>query len=193
MKTVLSVLTSLAVLAFAFIAPISHASEAAPVPDIEFLGQTYSLAWRSDPTPQYSKSEYLPADERLPYYHNMLLVERVSGISVTDAVRAQVGFLQERAKADASARIRNLIENPATSEVLLVFTLSAPDEERETIWEWNAYRYSPDPGDDGQQGVRLFGYSVRHYGHDDSVYAFLEELDNKQSERVNALAGAKLP
>jgi len=47
----------LAVLVFAFIVPISHATEQAPVPDIEFLDQTYSQAWRSDPTPEYSKSE----------------------------------------------------------------------------------------------------------------------------------------
>jgi len=193
MKTALSVLKSLAVLAFAFIAPIGHASEEAHVPNIEFLGQTYSLAWRSDPTPEYRKSEYLPADERLPYYHNMLLVERVLGISVTDAVRAQVKFIQERAKADAGGRVRDLIENPDTGEVLLVFTLSASDEEREIIWEWDAYRYSPYTGDDGHAGVQLFGYSVRAYGNDDSVYAFLEEIDEMKSQRINAVASAELP
>jgi len=117
MKTALFALKSLAVFAFAFIAPISHATEEAPVTNIEFLGQTYSLAWRSDPTPEYSKSEYLPVDERLPYYHNMLLVEQVSGISVADAVRAQVGYLKTFGQSEdgvTGARILSLFENPSS-------------------------------------------------------------------------------
>jgi len=183
---------------FTFVAgltTIAHAAEEVPVPNIEFLNKTYALAWRSDSAPHYSKTEYLPADEALPYYHNMLLVEKVSGVSVTDAVRAQVEFLKQPREGLAGARILNLIENPGTQEVLLVFALNAPDAEREMITEWNAYRYSPYTGVDGQAGVRLFGHSVRHYGNDASVYDFMEEIDidNPQSARVNAVARANIP
>jgi len=165
------------------------------MPGIEFLDQMYSLAWQSDPTPHYSKAEYLPEGEALPYYHNMLLVERVSGISVTEAVRAQVEFLKQPGEGNADARILNLIENPGTGEVLLVFMLNAPDEERDMIVEWNAYRYSPYTADDGEPGVRLFGYSARNYGNDDSVYDFLDEIDidNPHSGRINAIVTAKIP
>jgi len=199
MHIIHSFLKTFAMLALvAAVVPGAYASEDTPVPNIEFLDQTYSLAWRSDPTSEYSKSEYLPADEHLPYYRNMLLVERVTGISVTDAVRAQVEYLKGLDKSEdavTSARILGLSENPGTKEVLLVFLISAPDEEHEAIVEWNAYRYSPDTGGDGQPGVRLFGYSARNYGNDDSVYDFLEKLDvdNMQSQRINAVAGAKLP
>jgi len=191
----------LAVLMFAAaFAPITHASEEVPVPqpNIEFLDEVYALAWRSDPMPGYSKAEYLPADERLPYYHNMLLVERVSGISVTEAVRVQVEHLKALDKSEdvlTGASIVHLIENPGTGEVLLVFIVNAPDEKHELILEWNAYRYSPDTGGDGQPIVRLFGYSVRNYGNDASIYDFLEELDvdNMQSRRINAVARAEIP
>jgi len=198
MKTAMFILKSLAVLAFAFIASISHATEQAPVSDIEFLDQTYALAWRSDPTPEYSKSEYLPADERLPYHRNMLLVERVSGISVTDAVRAQVEHIKAFGQSEdgvTGARILGLFKKPGSEEVLLVFLLSAPDEQHEVIVEWNAYRYSPYTRADGQTGVRLFGHSARNYGNDDSVYDFLEKLDvdNMQSQRIHAVTSAKLP
>jgi len=193
----------IATVALAFISPFAavsegSAAETAPVQSIEFLGETYSLAWCSDPVPNYSKAEYLPEGEELPYYTNMILVERVGGIGVTDAVRAQVQFLQDYKKskeAAGGAKILNLIENPSTGEVLLLFVMSAPDEEHEVIWEWNAYRYSPVQTDDGQEDVRLFGYSRRHYGNDESVYDFLEEIDvdNPYSEAVNAVATAQVP
>jgi len=196
MKTSRALFKCLAVLAFvAGLTTIAHAVEEVPVPNIEFLNKTYALAWRSDPAPHYSKTEYLPAGETLPYYHNMLLVEKVSGVSVTDAVRAQVGFLKQPREGIDGARILNLIENPGTQEVLLVFALNAPDAEREMITEWNAYRYSPHTGVDGQAGVRLFGHSVRYYGNDVGVYDFMEEIDidNPQSARINAVAKAKIP
>jgi len=200
-RALLRPLPSLALLLAAFFAPPSQAQTAAiqPVPhQIEFLNEVYRLAWRSDPTPNYSKTEYLPEDEELPYYYNMLLLEQVGGISVTDVVRAQVEFLKELNESDEGAggsKILNLMENPNTGEVLLVFVLSAPDEEREVIWEWNAYRYSPMQTANGEESVRLFGYSRRHYGNDESVYDFLEEIDvdNPNSEAVNAVAIAQIP
>jgi len=174
------------------------AAETALAPSIEFLGEAYSLAWTSDPTRHYSKAEYLPEGEDLPYYYNMLLVDRVDGMSVTDVVRAQVEFLKglnESEEGADGAKILNLMENPSSGEVLLVFVLSAPDEEREVIWEWNAYRYSPVQTSDGEESVRLFGYSRRHYGNDESVYDFLEsiDVDNPQSKAINAVLSAQLP
>jgi len=194
-RPILKALTALAISAMATLAPLSQAQTTgtAAGPDISFLNNVYSLVWAADPTPNYSKSEYLPAGESLPYYNNMLLVERMSGVSVTDTVRAQVRFIQERRETDAGAKIFDLIENPNTGEVLLVFALTAPDKDREIIWEWNTYRYSPVQTSNGERGVRLFGYSVRTYGNDERVYDFLEEIDNKRSEFINAVANAKIP
>jgi len=171
----------------------AQAAEAALAPSIEFLDTVYSLAWTSDPTPNYSKREYLPEDEELPYYFNMLLVEQLLGISVTDTVRAQVEFLKARREEDVSAKILDLMENPDTGEVLLVFVLTADDEEHEVIWEWNAYRYSPAQRPNGEESVRLFGYSKRSYGNDDSAYDFIEEVSNRHAELVNAVATAQAP
>jgi len=188
-------LAALALVTTTLFAAASHAqmptSESVPVSNIQFLDKTYHLAWRSDPAPNYSKTEYLPDGEKLPYYHNMLLVAQVSGISVTDAMRVQV----ESLKNTKDTRIMHLIENPGSGEVLLVFALSAPDEQHEVIWEWNAYRYSPVQASNGEQAVRLFGYSKRHYGNDESVYDFLENLDvdNPGSEAITAVAKAQIP
>jgi len=195
-----SLLAGLAVALTTALSPVAQAqvADSEPAPSIEFLGEVYSLAWSSDPTRYYSKAEYLPEGEDLPYYYNMLLLDQVSDISVTDAVRAQVEFLQGLNESEEGAdgsKILNLMENPNTGEVLLVFVLSAPDEEREVIWEWNAYRYSPAQTTNGEESVRLFGYSRRHYGNDESVYDFLEaiDVDNPHSEAVNAVLSAQLP
>jgi len=198
LKSLLGVLAVALTTALSPVAQAQVAEETERTPHIEFFGEVYHLAWASDPAPHYSKTEYLPEDEELPYYFNMLLVERVDGVSATEAVRAQVEFLQginESEEGADGAKILNLMENPNTGEVLLVFVLSAPDEEREVIWEWNAYRYSPVQTVNGEESVRLFGYSRRHYGNDESVYDFLEEIDvdNPNSEAVNAVLSAQLP
>jgi len=164
----------------------------APAARIQFADVTYHLAWRSDPDPDYSKFEYLPQDQELPTYRNMLLLERLSnGMTVEDVVNHQVDFLTERAQTDPVVQHR-LINNESTGEYLLDFVLSGEDEDGDMIVEWNAYRYIPHENADGAQSVLLYGYSARGYG-DEGGRAFLIALRKNRIPLMQALISARVP
>ncbi|KXU37222.1 hypothetical protein AXK11_02650 [Cephaloticoccus primus] len=189
-------LAALAVALAAAFSPVAHAqaSKAPAAPTkIEFLEEAYQLAWQSNPQPNYSKYEYLPAGETLARYENMLLLEQLSnGMDVTQVVRAQVESIKERKKTDSVAQFGGLIENPGTGEVLLDFLLSGHAEDGAIIVEWSAYRYSPVKAANGEPAVRLFGYSKRAYGSD-AAMAFLEALDEQRDAFINAVVTAQVP
>jgi len=135
--------------------------------------------------------ETLPQDEELSYYHNMLLLERLTnGMSVADVVRSQVEFLNQRSDPLVNHR---LINNERSGEYLLDFVLSGETQDGEIIVEWNAYRYSPWLSADGaQHGVLLYGYSARAYGDDDGR-EFLTELREARTQIIQALASTSVP
>jgi len=170
----------------------AHSAETAPAASLTFGDVTYHLAWSSEPSPDYVKYEYLPQDEELPYYENMLLLERVSnGMGAADVVRSQVEFLNQRKESDPVVNHR-LINNESSGEYLLDFVLSGETQDGETIIEWNAYRYSPWRSADGTQGVQLYGYSARAYG-DDNGREFLTDLRETRAQIIQALASTSVP
>lgn len=189
----------LAVLALMLLASLgainqARSAEGTPAPSIEFAGVTYHLAWNSNPTSVYIKYEYLPPDQKLPHYQNMLLLEWLTnGMTVAEAVGKQVELLRQRRieQNDLVAQHR-LLNNERTGEFLLDFLLSGHDPERGRITEWNAYRYVPHRGADGKPGVLLYGYSARAYGDDDGQ-AFLLDLVESRPQIIQALISASVP
>jgi len=188
---------ALAALAFTLLATLAsvgqaRSAETAPAARLAFADVTYHLAWHSEPAPDYAKYEYLPQDEELPHYRNMLLLERLTnGMGVADVVRSQVEFLNQRKESDPVVNHR-LINNESTGEYLLDFVLSGETQDGEAIIEWNAYRYSPWRSADGTQGVQLYGYSARAYGDDDGR-DFLINLRETRPQIIQALASASVP
>jgi len=186
--------TTLAFVWMTSMGAIAQAQSAAnaPATRIQFADVTYHLVWRSDPTPDYSKFEYLPQDQELPTYHNMLLLEWLfNGMTVEDVVSHQVDFLRERAQTDPVVQHR-LIKNESTGEYLLDFVLSGEDDAGDMIVEWNAYRYIPHQSADGRAGVLLYGYSARGYG-DEGGRAFLIDLRKSRIPTMQALISASVP
>lgn len=154
------------------------------------VGDTsYALAWSAQPQPHYTKQEYLPAGQTLPMYQQMLLVERVDGVAVMDAVKAQVEMLNKRKGSDPLVNM-DVIENKASGEALLDFIVSSKDTNGEFIVEWNAYRYAPFKGN--SNGVLLFGVSHRAYGNDNAK-AFLTNLKALRGTTIQALTQASVP
>lgn len=172
--------------------PQAQSAENARPPSIEFANTRYQLAWQSNPTPGYSKHEYLPQGQELPYYHNMLLVEQLTnGMTVPQVVQSQIEFVTERKQSDPVAQHR-IMSNEQTGEFLLDFLLSAADPEHGTIIEWNVYRYIPQQSADGSEGVLLLGYSARAYG-DEEGRSFLIELQESRPQIIQALVSLSVP
>jgi len=183
----------LVLMLLASIATLAQAQSAQNAGGITFSGVTYHLAWQSQPQPNYRKYEYLPQDQELPHYRNMLLLEEVSGATAADAVRAQLDFLQQRQQEqnDIVAN-HSIIANQQTGEFLLDFVLSGNDPQAGSIIEWNVYRYVPHRTANGQPSVLLYGYSARGYG-DEGGRDFLIALKDERPRMINAMVSASVP
>ncbi|SDT88668.1 hypothetical protein [Halopseudomonas salegens] len=172
--------------------PQAQSVEGTSPPNIVFAETNYQLAWQSNPTPGYSKHEFLPQGQELPYYHNMLLVEQLTnGMTVPQVVQSQIELVTERKQSDPVAQHR-IMNNEQTGEFLLDFLLSAADSEHGTIIEWNVYRYIPQQSADGSEGVLLLGYSARAYG-DEEGRSFLIELQESRPQIIQALVSLSVP
>lgn len=159
---------------------------------IAFDGESYLLAWSSQPSDGYTKQEYLPAGQTTEAYDSMILVETLEAdLTPIAMASAQVEMLNARKSTDPLVNM-DLIQNGETGEVLLDFLLSERDEAGEYIIEWNAYRYAAIEGADGASAGLLFGISHRAYG-DAAAKEFLQGLQAFRGEQIQILSMAPLP
>ncbi|MEO4000549.1 hypothetical protein [Mesorhizobium sp. CAU 1732] len=181
------------VVAFGGIAHADDATDHLGVPGpISFDGKAYALAWSAQPSPVYTKQEYVPVGQAVQRYETMLMIELVAeGIDTNGALAAQVNMLNQRKGSDPLLNM-DVIQNQQTGEAILDFILSSKDENGQYIAAWNAYRYSPYAGPDGKTGVMLFAISHRAYG-DDAVRAFLGNLKAVRPDQINKVAQFTLP
>jgi hypothetical protein len=155
---------------------------------LSFDGASYALAWSSQPSPSYTKQEYLPAGQSSGSYASMLLVEVVEGgTTVEAALGAQIRLLNGRKGQDPLVNF-SAIRNRKTGEAILDFIIGGRTPQGAPIAEWNAYRYAPRQ----QGGVMLFAISRRAYGEAD-IRAFLTGLKGERPGLVNRLAQQALP
>lgn len=158
---------------------------------VSFNNTVFQLVWSSNPNANYYKQEYIPSGETAEKYNQMLLLEVVIGnLTVKDAVRAQVNLIQQRKKTDKAVQYQ-VIENPATSEVILDFIMSAGDKKEVNVVEWNAYRYKAYKDENGRSGIMLFAISKRGYKED--LNSFFKSLKEDRIKLINLLGAHELP
>jgi hypothetical protein len=158
---------------------------------VVFNNTLYQLSWSAHPSATYYKQEYLSAPQKAATFTSMILFEAVEGnVSIADAVKAKTVELDARKKTDAVANYQ-LIKNAATGEYLLDFVISQSAGTKNSIVEWNAYRYMNLKDKAGKNGVLLVAYSRRSYG--DSTASFLTSLKKERVRDVNALSSFKIP
>jgi len=159
---------------------------------IAFNGTDYALSWSSQPTPQYTKQEYLPSGQVPEAYDNMLMVEFLAGdLKPASMAGAQMDLLTARKAVDPVVNMA-LTENPEKGEVILDFVLSGRDAKGAIVVEWNAYRYAVKETAAGLTGGMLMAISHRAYG-EEAAKAFLTSLQDFKAVQVRALAEAELP
>jgi len=152
---------------------------------IVYDGETFALAWTSNPMEDFYKQEYVPAGQTVEAYEQMFMVDVFfGGQTVEDAAATVIDSLKQRQETDPVVNFA-MIENEETGELIVDFLLS--DSSTETlIVEWNAYRYVPVDG-----GIAMFGISRR--GYDDGAGDLLIALKDWRMDAIQALAGMDLP
>lgn len=156
-------------------------------PEMISLNRTeYHLKWSSHPLENYYKQEYIPVDNQLETYEQMISVELVTGeATAKDAVAQKIQEIETRKATD---RVSNyeLREDPATKELILDFMLSEGTGEN-TILEWNVYRYANYKDAAGKKGLSLFSFSKRGYGN--GVIEFGPDIrDNRKKYMAEFMA-----
>ncbi|WP_312819803.1 hypothetical protein [Kaistella carnis] len=130
---------------------------------IKLNGTDFTLSWSSHPSANYCKQEYIPQNNELEAYKEMISVELVTGpLTAKDAVDQKIQEIEARKATD---RVSNyaLKEDKETKELILDFMMSEGSGES-TILEWNVYRYTNFEDASGQKGISLFSLSKRGYG-----------------------------
>ena len=130
---------------------------------IKLNGTDYTLSWSSHPSENYYKQEYIPQNNELETYKEMISVDLVTGpLTAKDAVDQKIQEIEARKATD---RVSNyaLKEDKETKELILDFMMSEGSGES-TILEWNVYRYANYEDAAGNKGISLFSLSKRGYG-----------------------------
>ena len=150
--------------------------------NINFSGTDFNLSWSSHPSDNYYKQEFIPKDNTLDKYKQMIMIELATGnITAKDAVAQKIQELDTRKATDKMAKYQ-VSENKATNEILLDFMLSEGNGDVNTIVEWNAYRYSNYTDKTGKKGVFLFALSKREYGQE--IVPFVADLKSNRMKYV---------
>lgn len=171
----------------------SQSNKVAPVENylntpelIKLNGTDFKLSWSSNPSENYYKQEYIPSDNVVEKYKEMIAVEFVVGdVTAKDAVDRKIQEIEARKATD---RVSNyaLKEDTETKELILDFMMSEGAGES-TILEWNVYRYKNYEDASGNKGISLFSLSKRGYGID--VAQFGPDIrDNRPTYMAEFLA-----
>lgn len=108
---------------------------------IEYDGTEYFLAWSKPMSKTLFRQQYLPIDERIEDFVQLLDFSYFNKeIEMELAVRQKVEGIQERGKSDKFAKV-NVIESPDGTEYIVDYFISESPEKGDSFIEYNVYRF----------------------------------------------------
>jgi len=184
MRTTLALIASLLLITFVN-EPIERLGIKGP---LVFGDTSFQLAWTDKPNEKYYVQEYLPKNESLEKFNQMLSVYLfITDTSPKIAVQQKIKWLDEKKKTDPVCNY-NLIESPDGKEFILDFILSQSQSNKMTTVEFNVYRYAK-LNLNGKEAISVYSYSKRSYG--DSIATFLTDLSKDKNKYLNQMIAAK--
>ena len=184
MRTTLALIASLLLITFVN-EPIERLGIKGP---LVFGDTSFQLAWTDKPNEKYYVQEYLPKNESLEKFNQMLSVYLfITDTSPKIAVQQKIKWLDEKKKTDPVCNY-NLIESPDGKEFILDFILSQSQSNKMTTVEFNVYRYAK-LNLNGKEAISVYSYSKRSYG--DSIAPFLTDLSKDKNKYLNQMIAAK--
>jgi hypothetical protein len=161
---------------------------------LTFNKTDYHLAWSSHPAENYYMQEYVPKDEKVENFRNMILLNLIvsDSLKIETAVAIKLAELAKLKKENPVIQFKSY-DNSNTGEHIIDFLLSAnePDGEHLSLVERNVYRYKYFVDKSGQKGILLFGVSSRSYGND--INKFFAELKEHRMEMIPRVGNFSIP
>ena len=186
MKFTLLVVTALSFFTF-FNDPVYRLGIKGP---LSFNKTSLELVWTDKPNNNYYVQEYIPKDELIEKFNQMLTIHLFTNqVTAEIAVRQKVNWLIDRKKTDTICNYQ-ISESPDGKEFILDFLVGESKEGKMTITEFNVYRYKQIMMD-GKSTLLVSAYSKRSYG--DSIIPFLKTLNTNRVAYLNEMITFSLP
>lgn len=130
---------------------------------IEFNDSEFLLAWSKQPSKTLFRQQYLPRDEQIENFTQLLDFSYFNKeIDIELAVRQKVESVQKREEKDKFAKV-NVTESPDGKEFIVDYFISEEPEKGDAYIEYNVYRFKKFETGTQKSFLILF-YATRLYG-----------------------------
>lgn len=130
---------------------------------IEYNDTEFLLSWSKQSSKTLFRQQYLPRDERIEDFMQLLDFSFFNKeIEMDLAVRQKVEAIQQREEKDKFAKV-NVTESPDGKEYIVDYFISEAPEKGNSFIEYNIYRFKQ--YDNGtQKSFLILAYATRIYG-----------------------------
>ena len=158
---------------------------------ISFANTTFNLKWSDKPRDNYYIQEYLPANEELASFKQMLTIHLfVTDLAVNSFVDLKVNELIERKKTDLYCKYQ-VTKNPKGDEFIIDCLMSDGKNNSLAVIEFIAYRCKQIDLGDNKKGILVFSYSNR--GYSEEIPKFFENLEEARNTYLKTMIEKEMP
>ena len=156
---------------------------------IEYDGTEYFLTWSKPMSKTLSRQQYLPSDERIEDFTQLLDFSYFNKeIEMELAVRQKVEGIQQREKSDKFAKV-NVIESPDGKEYIVDYFISESPEKGDSFIEYNVYRFKT--YDNGtSKNFLILSHAKRMYG---DLKSGAKSLARQRDHLITTMIEFKIP
>ncbi|MEY2703291.1 MAG: hypothetical protein RLY43_1930 [Bacteroidota bacterium] len=158
---------------------------------IEFNKTEFKLAWSQKPNANYYVQEYLPKNETVERFNELITVNVfVLDVTVEKAIQQKVNELTKRKEIDKVCNF-SVINSPDGTESILDCLLSSGNDEKLDVVEIIIYRYKQIELENHKKALLIYSYSKRSY--DENIIKFLNGLSSERESLLNVMISAEMP
>lgn len=158
---------------------------------IDFNKTEFTLAWSQKPNANYFVQEYVPKNETVEKFNELITVNVfVLNTTVENAVQQKINELIKRKETDKVCNF-NVIESPDGKESILDCLLSVEKNGDLDIVEFIIYRYKQIELENHQKALLIYSYSKRSY--DKNIMKFLKGLSTERENLLNVMIAKEMP
>lgn len=163
---------------------------------LKFNQTSFNLAYSSNPKAGFYLQEYLPKNETLEQFNQMLSITVLDNaqVSIPELLKAKTQELDQRKRTDSVTNYA-ISANKDQSSYILDFIVSAPkagNPDQLSIIEFNVHQYTMTNLGNGRRGLILYTYSKRTYADKDMEY-LMKNLSAIRQNFIQEMATTKLP
>lgn len=157
---------------------------------IEYKGSEYFLSWSKQNSRTFSMQQYLPKDETIDDFTELLNFSFFNKeIDLDQAVRQKVESVQKMMETDKFAEV-NVSENPDGTEYIVDYLLSKTPKEGGSYVEYNVNRFKPFDKN-GAKSFLILSYAKRIYGTDFKMAA--KSLKKQRDLLISSMIEYRIP